>query len=140
MWYLAHLLLPYCQPKSTIPTPSVAAVFVSFVGALSFFSADATVRIGDQIAEELPIPKPLTRIKGAMMTIRIPPENILDRILRRLGKERQILIPQEAVRICNELGPYVQIKAKRESFISALFRIQKHSEDWNEQDFAGVWE
>jgi hypothetical protein len=69
------------------------------------------------------------------MTIRIPPENIFDRILRRLGKERQILIPQEAVRICNEVGSYVQIKAKRENFFSALLRSRKYAEDWHEQDF-----
>jgi hypothetical protein len=70
------------------------------------------------------------------MTIRIPPENFFDRILKRLGKERQILIPQEAVRICNEVGSYVQIRGKRENFFSALLRRRKDSEDWDEPDLA----
>ena len=56
------------------------------------------------------------------MTIRIPPENGFDRVLRYLGKERQIVLSKDAIRMCNELGPYVQINAKREGFISALFR------------------
>ena len=56
------------------------------------------------------------------MTIKIPPENILDRILRFLGKERKIIVPEEADQIYKELGPYVQIKGKRESFFKALLR------------------
>jgi hypothetical protein len=70
------------------------------------------------------------------MTIRIPPENFFDRILKRLGKERQILIPQEAVRICNEVGSYVQIRGKRENFFSALLRSRKYAEAWDEPDLA----
>jgi len=56
------------------------------------------------------------------MTIRIPPETILDKILQALGKERQIVISREAVRICNELGLYAQVSGEREGFLSALFR------------------
>lgn len=57
------------------------------------------------------------------MTIRIAPENILDKFLKLLGKERKIMIPEEADKIYKEKGPYVQIKAKKENFFKALFRI-----------------
>jgi hypothetical protein len=56
------------------------------------------------------------------MTIRVPPENILDKNLKNLGKERQVIIPEEAGKIYGEREPYVQIRAKRESFFKALFR------------------
>ena len=56
------------------------------------------------------------------MTIRIPPENLLDKILKLLGKERRILMPVEAGKIYDEKGPYVQIKVRREGFFKALFR------------------
>lgn len=56
------------------------------------------------------------------MTVRIPPENLLDKILNILGKERKVIIPKEAGKIYKEKGPYVQIKSKRESFFSALLR------------------
>ena len=63
------------------------------------------------------------------MTIRIPPETVSDRLLRLLGKERQVVIPLAAVRACNELGPYVQVTARRENFFSALFRSCRRLED-----------
>jgi len=56
------------------------------------------------------------------MTIRIPPENILDKILKLIGKEREVIIPAEAGQVYRDIGPYVQIKGKRESFFKALFR------------------
>ncbi len=56
------------------------------------------------------------------MTIRTPPENILDKLLKLMGKERQIIIPKETDEIYKDKGPYVQIKAKRESFWKALTR------------------
>ena len=56
------------------------------------------------------------------MTIKIPPENLLDKVLKLFGKERQVIIPEEAGKIYKEKGPYVQIKAKREGFFKALFR------------------
>jgi len=56
------------------------------------------------------------------MTIRIPPENFLDKVLKLLGKERQAIMPEEAGKIYEEKGPYVQIKAKREGFFKALLR------------------
>jgi hypothetical protein len=62
------------------------------------------------------------------MTIRIPPETVLDAILRCIGKERQVVIPQAAVRLCNELGPHIQVMARRESFFTALFRFGRSAE------------
>ncbi|MBW1829783.1 MAG: hypothetical protein JRI74_10225 [Deltaproteobacteria bacterium] len=56
------------------------------------------------------------------MTVRIPPENILDKILRLFGKKREVIIPEEAGQVYRDIGPYVQIKGKRESFFKALFR------------------
>jgi hypothetical protein len=56
------------------------------------------------------------------MTIKIPPENFLDKALKLFGKERRIIMPEEAGKIFNEKGPYVQIKGRREGFFKALFR------------------
>ncbi len=56
------------------------------------------------------------------MTIRIPPENLLDKVLKLFGKERQVIMPEEAEKLYEEKGPYVQIKAKREGFFKVLFR------------------
>jgi hypothetical protein len=56
------------------------------------------------------------------MTIKNPPENLFDKILKLFGKERKIIIPSEAGKIYDKLGAYVQIKAKRENFFIALFR------------------
>ena len=55
------------------------------------------------------------------MTIRIPNDNILDKILKLFGKEREIIVPEGAEKIYKEYGPYVQIKAKKENFFRALF-------------------
>ena len=59
------------------------------------------------------------------MTIKIPPENLLDKVLKLFGKERQVIMPAEAGKIYKEKGPYVQIKAKREGFFKALFRSDR---------------
>ncbi len=56
------------------------------------------------------------------MTIRVPPENLLDKVLKLLGKERRVIMPEEAGKIYEDKGPYVQIKARREGFFKALFR------------------
>ena len=56
------------------------------------------------------------------MTIRIPDDNMLDKILKLFGKEREVIIPEGAEKIYKEHGPYVQIKAKKENFFKALFR------------------
>ncbi len=56
------------------------------------------------------------------MTIKISPENLLDKVLKLFGKERQVIMPEEAGKIYKDKGLYVQIKAKREGFFKALFR------------------
>lgn len=56
------------------------------------------------------------------MTIRAPEKNILDRILAIFGKERDIVVPENIDELHKKHGPYVQIVAKRESFLKALFR------------------
>jgi hypothetical protein len=56
------------------------------------------------------------------MTIRIPPEKILDKILALFGKKRKIITPDNAGEIYGKYGPYVSISAKCESFFKALFR------------------
>ena len=55
------------------------------------------------------------------MTIKIPPENILDKILKLFGKERKVIIPEGADEVYKDKGPYVQIKAQREGFLKTLF-------------------
>jgi len=56
------------------------------------------------------------------MTIRIPPENVLDKILKLFGKERKVIIPEGTDEIYKEKGPYVQVKGEREGFFKALLR------------------
>lgn len=62
------------------------------------------------------------------MTIKIPPENILDKILKRCGKKREVIIPEEAGIVYRDTGPYVQIKGKRENFFRALLRKTENRE------------
>ena len=57
-----------------------------------------------------------------IMTIKLPPENIFDAILKAFGKERKIIVPDGIDEIYKEKGPYVQIKTRREGFLKALFR------------------
>ncbi len=56
------------------------------------------------------------------MTIKTPPDNILDTILKLLGKERKVIIPEGTAKAEEKMGPYVTTKAKKESFWKALFR------------------
>jgi len=56
------------------------------------------------------------------MTIRAPEKNILDKILAIFGKERDIIVPENTNELYKKQGPYVQMVAKRESFLKALFR------------------
>jgi len=53
------------------------------------------------------------------MTFRIPEENIADKLLALMSKERAIWIPED---IYKRFGPYVYVQAKKESFWRALFR------------------
>jgi len=66
------------------------------------------------------------------VTTRIPSENILDKILKLLGKEREVIIPEQAGEIYREIGPYVQIKGKRENFFKALLRKTERQESEKE--------
>ena len=64
------------------------------------------------------------------MTVRLPPENILDKILKLFGKQRDVIIPDEAEKAYRDIGPYVQIRGKRESFFKALLRrTEKHKRE-----------
>ena len=66
------------------------------------------------------------------MTIRVPPENILDKILKLFGKERKVVVPdvpEGADEVYKDKGPYVQMKAEREGFFKALFRKEDQSEN-----------
>ena len=56
------------------------------------------------------------------MTIHIPPDNILDRILAFLGKRRGIIMPTNLDKIFNQFSRHVDIKAKKENFLKALFK------------------
>jgi hypothetical protein len=56
------------------------------------------------------------------MTIKIPPEKFLDKILKLFGRERKVIMPAGAEDIYKDKGPYVQIKAVREGFFKTLFR------------------
>ncbi len=58
------------------------------------------------------------------MTIRLPPDNFLDRILAIFGKKRKIIMPGNINQIEQQLGPYTTIKARKEGFFKALFRHQ----------------
>ncbi|MFH0926918.1 MAG: hypothetical protein V1872_15010 [bacterium] len=59
------------------------------------------------------------------MTIKAPPDNILDKILKLFGKEREVIPPDEADNIYKKYGQYAYIKAKKESFWKALVRKKK---------------
>jgi hypothetical protein len=56
------------------------------------------------------------------MTIRIhaEPDTFADRVLAALGKERAYILPPPGIE--NELGPFVQTAARRESFLACLLR------------------
>ena len=64
------------------------------------------------------------------MTIRTPDDNLLDKILKLFGKEREVIVPKGADKIYREYGPHVQIKAKKENFFKALFgKTQKQNKE-----------
>jgi len=56
------------------------------------------------------------------MTIRLPPDNFLDRILSIFGKRKKILISNNLKQIEKQLGSYTTIQARKEGFFKALFR------------------
>lgn len=56
------------------------------------------------------------------MTYRMPEASTADKILALAGKKRAIHIPGDAYKI---LGPYVIVRARKESFWRALFRPER---------------
>jgi hypothetical protein len=58
------------------------------------------------------------------MTIRLPPDNFLDRILAIFGKKRKIIIPDNINQTEKQLGPYTTTQARKEGFFKTLFRRQ----------------
>ena len=64
------------------------------------------------------------------MTIRTPDDNLLDKILKLFGKERDIIVPEGADKIYKKYGPHVQIKARKENFFKSLFgKTQKQNKE-----------
>ncbi|ABW68744.1 hypothetical protein Dole_2941 [Desulfosudis oleivorans Hxd3] len=63
------------------------------------------------------------------MTYRVPEATFGDKILALLGKKRAIRIPEEAYK---NLGPYVIVRARKESFWRALFRPKKNRDSSEE--------
>ena len=55
------------------------------------------------------------------MTIRLPPKNIIDKILAIFGIKRKIILPKENDSVYR--NPYVTIILKRENLIATLLRI-----------------
>jgi hypothetical protein len=55
------------------------------------------------------------------MTIKIPKENFIDKMLAILGKKRAIRVPVEAY---IKFGLYVYAKTQKGSFWHALFRLK----------------
>ena len=56
------------------------------------------------------------------MTVKAPRKNIFDKILAVLGKQRDIIVPENTDESYRKYGPYVYIRANRESFWKALFK------------------
>ena len=56
------------------------------------------------------------------MTIRLPPDNSLDRILSFFGKRRKIFIPNNLNHTKKQLGPYVTVQTRKEGFFKVLLR------------------
>ena len=55
------------------------------------------------------------------MTVRIPPEKILDKIRKQFGKEPKVIIPEEAGQVYKDIGLYVQIKGRGKAFSKHCF-------------------
>ncbi len=53
------------------------------------------------------------------MTMLLPRPNILDRLLRALGKKRGVFLPAED---SENFGPYAYSTGQKESFVRALLR------------------
>lgn len=60
------------------------------------------------------------------MTLLLPPNNWLDRLLLYFGRIRTIIIPKKISKIYEDYGPYVIIRGKKEGFWKTLFRRKDH--------------
>jgi len=56
------------------------------------------------------------------MTIRIPPDNFIDRVLNQFGIKRDLVLPENINSLRNKYGHYIQIKAKHESLLKTILR------------------
>ncbi len=56
------------------------------------------------------------------MTIRLPPTNLIDRILSIFNIHRRIILPKDNSSLSNK-NPYTTITAKKESLVQSLLRI-----------------
>jgi hypothetical protein len=56
------------------------------------------------------------------MTIRLPPDNLIDRILAIFNIHRRIILPKDDPHLSTKT-PYITITAKKESLSHCLLRI-----------------
>ncbi|MCK4446861.1 MAG: hypothetical protein KAW56_07250 [Candidatus Marinimicrobia bacterium] len=61
------------------------------------------------------------------MTIKLPKENIIDKILALFKKTREVVIYDDTAEIYKKYGPYVYIKAKKENLLKTFVRSKKRS-------------
>ena len=55
------------------------------------------------------------------MTVRLPPDKIIDKILKIFGIRRKIILPSDDHEQ-SDRNPYVTIMAKKENFFATLWR------------------
>ena len=59
------------------------------------------------------------------MTISLPPDNFIDKILKIFGIQRKIILPKDN-QDQSEHNPYVTTMAHKENLIQTLLRIYRH--------------
>ena len=59
------------------------------------------------------------------MTIRLPPDNIIDKILKIFNIQRKIILPKDS-QDQSDRNPYATIAAHKENLIQTLLRIYRH--------------
>ena len=65
------------------------------------------------------------------MTIRIPPDNLIDKILKQFGVKRVLVLPENIDSQKNKYGHHIQIKAKHESLLKTILRqFKKENRDF----------
>lgn len=63
------------------------------------------------------------------MTIRIPPDNFIDKILKQLGIKRVLVLPENIDSLRDKYGHHIQIKAKHESLLKTILRHVRKSKN-----------